>query len=126
MKLDSGFRRNDDRRWTSPSFVTLTKVRAQLWVAASWIRGFRRNHEGGGRVMRGLDPRICRLHQIAGSSPAMTLRAQGSWIPAFAGMTMKSIRRNDHRRWTSPSFVTLTKVRVQLGAVKLDQRLSPE
>src|SRR5215213_8973405 len=44
-KLDSGVRRNDDRRWTSPSFVTLTKFRVQLWVAASWIRGVRLNDE---------------------------------------------------------------------------------
>src|SRR5215213_5222192 len=30
-----------------PPLVTLTKVRVQLWAAASWIRGFRRNDEGG-------------------------------------------------------------------------------
>jgi hypothetical protein len=29
------------------------------------------------RVMRGLDPRICRWHEIAGSSPAMTKRKPG-------------------------------------------------
>src|SRR5215213_2955732 len=62
-KLDSGFRRNDDggdascadlirasavgaRAWQVRfpsalfSFVTLTKVRVQLWAAASWIPAF--------------------------------------------------------------------------------------
>jgi hypothetical protein len=36
--------------------------------------------------MRGLDPRICRWHEMAGSSPAMT--APSIVIPAKAGIQL--------------------------------------
>ncbi|HKG72727.1 MAG TPA: hypothetical protein VKA79_00655, partial [Aestuariivirgaceae bacterium] len=39
------------------------------------------------RVMRGLDPRICRWHEIAGSSPATTNKDQVRWLD-FTEMTM--------------------------------------
>src|SRR5215212_1476619 len=60
-------------------FVTLTKVRVQLWAAASWIPAFAgMTMEGPG--MRGRDPRICRWRW-----PDHTGKAGSE---AFAGMTM--------------------------------------
>jgi hypothetical protein len=65
--------------------------------------------------MRGLDPRICRWPEMAGSTPVMMGWAQGSWIPAFAGMTMEThvMRGLDPRicRWReSAQRVTKSKL----------------
>src|SRR5215213_7772645 len=51
------------------SFVTLTKVRVQLWAAASWIRGFRRNDDGGGVSCADLIRASAAWKKMAGSSP---------------------------------------------------------
>src|SRR5215207_4806482 len=42
-------------------------------------------------VIRGLDPRICRWREMAGSSPAMTWWVSEAGSEAFAGMTMEGI-----------------------------------
>jgi hypothetical protein len=43
-----------------------------------------------GAVMRGLDPRICRWREMAGSSPAMT------WVKVKLD---SGVRRNDDEGW---------------------------